>query len=369
MEDIDKQDYNDEQEIDLIELAQKLWAERRVIIRWAIIAAVVGIIVAFSIPREYTTTIKLAPEISDSKGKMGGGIGALASMAGVNLGSSGSADAVYPDLYPDVVKSIPFSVGLFDIKVLEADGDTTITVADYIDNYTSAPWWSAIMSLPGKAIGGIKSLFADDQMEASEELDPFRLTTEESNIVKALGERINVNVDSKSYVITISVTMQDPLVSAMLADSVASNLKKYVTQYRTNKARHDMEYARQINEEARTDYYDAQQRYAEYVDKNHGISLNSRKTEEERLRNEAQLAFSLYNSTSQQLQAARLKVQENTPVYAVIEPSTVPVKPSKPRKLMILIGFVFLSVCASSAWILFGRGFKESFNAKNESEK
>ena len=365
MEDKEKPDYTevDEQEIDLIELAQKLFAEKRLIFRWAVIAAVVGVIVAFSIPKEYTTTVKLAPEISDSKGKMGGGLGALASMAGVNLGSGSSMDAVYPDLYPDVVKSIPFSVGLFDVKVKEADGDTTITVSDYLENYTSAPWWGAIMSLPGKAIGGIKSLFIDDDEEEGNGIDPFHLTKEENDIVQSLNDRIGVTVDSKNYVITITVSMQDPLVSAMLADSVAHNLKDYVTEYRTTKARHDMEYAKQINEEARADYYAAQQRYAEYVDKNHGISLNSRKTEEERLRNEAQLAFNLYNTTAQQLQAARVKVQENTPVYAVIEPASVPVMASKPKKVLILIGFVFLAVCAASAWILFGRGLKESFKS------
>ncbi|MCM1505017.1 MAG: Wzz/FepE/Etk N-terminal domain-containing protein [Muribaculum sp.] len=364
MEDQYRQEYREpeEQEIDLMELAQKLWAERRLIIKWGTIAAVIGLVVAFSIPKEYSTTVKLAPEITDGKSKMGGGLGALASMAGVNLGSGG-LDAVYPDLYPDVVQSIPFSVGLFDVNVKESDGDTTITVCDYLENYTSSPWWGTLMSLPGKAIGCVMSLFKDDEEEGGDRLDPFKLTKEEDNIVEALGNRISVSVDSKSSVITISVTMQDPLVSAMLADSVAHNLKEYVTEYRTNKARHDMEYARQINEEARADYYAAQQKYAEYVDKNHGISLNSRRTEEERLRNEAQLAFSLYNSTAQQLQLARAKVQENTPVYAVIEPATVPVKPSKPRKLLILIGFAFVGVCIASAWILFGRGFKESFTA------
>lgn len=358
----------EEQEIDLMELARKLWAEKRMILKWGGIAAVIGLIVAFSIPKEYSTTVKLAPEISDSKAKAGG-LGALASMAGVNLGGGGTADAVYPDLYPDVVKSVPFSVGLFDTKVQEAEGDSTITVSDYLENYTSAPWWGVIMGLPGQIIGGVKSLFIDDEEEGDGKLNPFRLTKEESDMVEALGNRIAVNVDSKSYVITISVTMQDPLVSAMLADSVATRLKDYVTDYRTNKARSDMDYARQINEEARDDYYNAQQKYAEYVDKNHGISLNARKTEEERLRNEAQLAFNLYNSTAQQLQAARAKVQENTPVYAIIEPATVPVKASKPRKVMILAGFIFLAFVAASAWILFGRGFKESFKAGVETEK
>ena len=73
----------EEQEIDLMELALKVWAERKWVIKMCGIAAVVGIIVAFSIPREFATTVTLAPE---STGKSGtGGMSALASMVGINL--------------------------------------------------------------------------------------------------------------------------------------------------------------------------------------------------------------------------------------------------------------------------------------------
>jgi len=79
-----------EQEIDLMELACKLWDNRRTIIKWCIGGLVVGLVVAFSIPREYSTTVKLTPEL---RGKSaGGGMSALASLAGVNLGSDASVE-------------------------------------------------------------------------------------------------------------------------------------------------------------------------------------------------------------------------------------------------------------------------------------
>lgn len=163
--------------------------------------------------------------------------------------------------------------------------------------------------------------------------------------------------------------MQDPMVSAMLADTVAERLKEYVTDYRTNKARADMEYAQKLNDEARDDYYQAQQRYANYMDKNQGVILRSMKNEEERLQNEMQLAYNLYNTTAQQLQMAKAKVQEITPVYAVLQPATVPLVPSKPSKMLILVGCVFLAVVACCAWILFGQDIVTAFRNKNTEVK
>lgn len=342
---------DEENEIDIVEILSKLWASRITIAKWAGTAAIIGLIVAFSIPKEYSTTIKLASE--SSKGSSGGSISALAAMAGISTGMS-SGDAVAPQLYPDVVKSTSFNVGLLDVPVTVSKDDSVYTVTQYLSEHTRAPWWSAILSLPGKAIGGVMSLFADTPDEIKTDgPNPFKLTPDESAIVKALNSRISCDYDLKTMVNTITVTMQDPLVSALLADTVAAHLKEYITDYRTSKAREDLKYAEELNEEARKNYYKAQQRYADYLDRNHGLSLHSASIERDRLANESQLAFNLFNQTSQQLQLAKAKVQENTPVYAIIQPATVPDSPSKPSKFMILFAYIFLGAAAASAKIIF----------------
>ncbi|MDE6288088.1 MAG: chain-length determining protein, partial [Muribaculaceae bacterium] len=86
----------EESEVDILELGTKLWAQRRKLIIWSICGAILGLVVAFSIPREYSTTVKLAPETNDPKANSSGGLGALASMAGINIGSGSGVDAVYP---------------------------------------------------------------------------------------------------------------------------------------------------------------------------------------------------------------------------------------------------------------------------------
>lgn len=361
---------DDEQEIDLLDLVSKLWEARWRIFKWACAGVVVGLIVAFSIPKEYTATITLAPELGSGKSSASGGLGALAAMAGVNMGQSSGADAVYPQLYPDVVSSVPFAVGLLSVELPTCIEDTdSATVETLLHDHTSAPWWGVILGLPRKAIGAVMSIFSDESEEGDGSIDPFRLTKEQSELVESLNKRVGADVDMQTSVVTITTTMQDPLAAATLADTVAARLQNYIIAYRTGKARQDLEYARKINEEARQEYYKAQQRYATAVDRNHGLSTRSAAIDIERLQNESQLAFSLYNNTAQQVKMAEAKVQENTPVFAVVNPATVPVKASKPRKMMILIGFVFLFVVASCAYILFAPGIIESFRAKSAQNK
>ena len=363
-----QQPEEDEQEIDLLELAMKLWHQKKKIGLWCVIGAVIGLVVAFSIPREYTTDVKLAPEASNGQ-KMSGSLGAMAAMVGIGGAAQSGSDAVNPMLYPDVVGSVPFLVGLFNVPVEDIDGDKKVTVREYVEEDLRAPWWSAIMKFPFKLLGMITSIGKDEEVsDPNKAIDTFKLTKEEDAVVKALQARINASVDTKTSVITISVMMQDPLVSATMADTVVSRLQEYITDYRTNKARKDLEYAELLNEEAKDNYYNAQQKYADYLDRNNGLIAHSAMTTRERLQNEATLAFNLYNQTAQQVQVAKAKVQEQTPVYATVTPATVPIKPSAPRKPLILVGFVFLAFVACSAWILYGQPLMAELKNKKNAE-
>lgn len=342
----------EEQEIDLIELAQKVWASRKLVFKACGYAVLVGLVVAFSIPKEYSTSVTLAPETGGKSG--GGSMGALAAMAGINLGSSSGEDALSPELYPDIVSSTPFLIELFDVKVKDQKDKIDTTLYTYLDEYQRGPWWGAITSAPFKALGWVMSLFKDKEEEGgTAKADPFRLTRDEAAIADALSKRISVSVDKKTGVTTLSVTMQDPLISASLTDTVMRCLQNYITDYRTNKARHDLAFTEKLYKEAKDNYTVAQAKYASFVDANQNIILLSYRAEQERLQNEMNLAYNVYTQVAQQLQMAKAKVQEITPVYTVVQPASVPLRPAKPNKIMILIGFIFLAGVGSVGWILF----------------
>lgn len=352
----------EEQEIDLIELAQKVWAGRKLVFKACGIAAVIGLVVAFSIPKEYAAKVTLAPE---SKGRsVSSSMGALAAMAGINMGGSTGGDALSPELYPDIISSTPFLVELFDVPVKDKKGKIDTTLYDYLKEYQRAPWWSGVMAAPFKALGWTLSLFREKKevVEAdSVALDPARLTPEAMGIAGALGNRIAIGADKKTGITTLTVTMQDPLIAATLTDTVMQCLQNYITDYRTNKARHDLAFTEKLYEEAKMNYEQAQQEYADFVDKNKNIILLSFRAEQERLQNEMNLALQVYTQLAQQLQMAKAKVQEITPVYTVVQPAMVPLRPSKPNKMMVMIGFIFLAGVGSVGWILFVKDFLKSW--------
>lgn len=348
----------EEQEIDLLELAKKVWDARKLVLKVCGIAAVVGLVIGLSMPKEYTVNVLIAPESTSSRSSSSG-MSALAAMAGVNLGTSSGRDAIYPDLYPDIVSSTPFLIGLFDMEVHQQKDTTQMTLATYLKEHQKAPWWSTITSAPFRLIGWTVSLFKDEEeAEGGErQIDPFQLTREEAGTAGAISSRIMITVEKKTWVTTLAVTMQDPLIAATVADSVRSRLQAYVTDYRTSKARTTLEYTEKLANEARNEYYEAQEKYARFADANQGLSMLSSRAELEKLQNEMNLAYSVYSQMSQQLSLARAKVDEITPVYTIIQPASVPLRPSKPSKMMILVGCVFLGGVGSVGWVLFVRDF------------
>lgn len=345
----------EEQEIDLVELAKSIWDERRLLLKIAGVAVLVGLVVAFSIPKEYSTTVQIAPEAQGGS-RATGNLGGLAALAGVNLNQQAGADAILPALYPNVVQSTPFLLELFPVELTSQQGGFSGELYTYILDHQRKPWWGYITQAPFQALGFVMSLFKAEAAEGEGLLNPFSLTKDQAGVVNVLKERISISVDQKTSVITLTVQMQDPLISAQLVNVVLENLQVYVTDYRTQKVKQDLEFTERVFADARTAYYDAQQNYARFEDGNRNIATASFRTELDRLKNEMTLAFNVYNTLAQKLEQDKLKVQEQTPVYTVLEPATVPIRASSPKKALILVGFVFLALMGGCGWILFIKG-------------
>ena len=332
---------------DFIAIVKLLWDNRKRLILNCFYGGVLSLIVAFSIPKEYTSKAVIAPELS-SIGGISGGLGALASIAGINMETE--EEAIYPQLYPQIVSTTPF---LCDLAVINVEGkykkdSISTNLFTYLSLYQREPWWSKVLSAPFKLIRHEKK----QELSEGVVLDPRHLDRQQQKLLKELDERIVVELDKMTSAIYVNVLMQDAGIASTVSDAVTDNLQKYVTDYRTAKARKDMENTQRMYDEARENYFYAQHAYAEYCDQNMGVTKLQYLIEQDRLSNEKDIAFNLYNQLAQQLDMCRTKLLEKTPVVVLLQPSTVPYKATTPKKMMIGILFVFLAFFGTAAWLI-----------------
>ena len=354
--------HNDEElEIDLMDLLRKVIGIRKKIYKAAGIGLIIGVIVAISIPKQYTVEVTLSPEMGNNKG--GGLSGLAASFLGSGVSMGDGTDALNASLSADIVSSTPFLLELSNMKV-PVSGSEEISLSSYLDE-ESSPWWSYVIGFPGMVIGGVKSLFIEDEDESifldKASQGTIELSKKESQKIESLKKKIVASVDKKTSMTSVTATFQDSKVAAVVADSVVKKLQEYIIDYRTSKSKEDCLYLEKLFKERQQEYYVAQKKYADYMDSHDNIILQSVRTEQERLQNDMSLAYQVYSQVASQLQVARAKVQEEKPVFAVVEPAVVPLYPSGTSRKVYVLVFVFLSVCIVISWNLFGKDLLSKF--------
>lgn len=345
---------DEEIEFDLMDILRKIIDIRKAIYKAASIGLVIGIVVAISIPKQYTVKVTLSPEMGSAKG---GGLSSLAaSFLGSGVATNDATDALNASLSADIVSSTPFLLELSTMKTSVSE-DENMTLDSYLDE-ESSPWWNYVIGLPGKVVDEIKSLFTEKKDESKtlnrNNQGTIELSKKEFLKIETLKRVITATVDKKTSMTSVTVTLQDPKIAAVVADSVVEKLQEYITDYRTSKAKEDCLYLEKLFKERQQEYYVAQKKYANYIDSHDDIILQSVRAEQERLQNDMSLAYQVYSQVANQLQLARAKVQEEKPVFAVVEPAVVPLNPSGGNKKIYVLVFVFLSVCFVMFWKLLG---------------
>jgi uncharacterized protein involved in exopolysaccharide biosynthesis len=326
--------------LDFFALLKAVKGDKTMMCLFVGLAAVLGLAVAFGTPKEYKSSVMLAPETSSSN-SLTSNISSLASMVGMDMNFGNSNDAIYPELYPDLIGSTDFLVSLFTIPVETKDGKLRTDYYDYLKNHNRHGWWTA----PGRWLASLVQKFTDDGSFGGSndgKVNPFRLTKDQYNIAHGISDNIDCSVDKKTSVITIEVTDQDPVIAATMADSVKNRLQHFITVYRTQKARNDLAYMERLFMEAREQYVKARQQYAAFSDANQEVILQSYKSKQDDLENDMQLKFNAYTQVYEQLQLSKAKVQERTPAFTVVQSASVPIKHSNKSKLSVLLTFMFL---------------------------
>ena len=340
----------EETSIDWMDLISKAWRGKKTIIVATGVFMVLGLISALTMTRRYTSQVTLVPELGKSSSSSLSSISSMLGLGGVSMGNS--ADAYNVTVYPEVVASTPFVTKMFDMRVTDPKKEIDTTLIGYLTRESFS-----IGSVIGYVTKPIFSLLSSgEEEEESKGINLFQLTKEQANVVQALNKAIQVEVDKKTGETTIQVTMDNPVIAATVADTVCKHLREYIVDYRTRKAREDLENYKKIADESYQRYLKASRAYAYYQDHNRGLILNAVISEGSRLSNEVQIASQLYQQMKLQAEMARGKVIDEKPVFAIIQPASVPLLPDNSRAKVLII-WTFVGFALSCAWVLYGKEY------------
>ena len=259
-----------------------------------------------------------------------------------------TTDAITPLLYPDLMEDNKFVCDLFNIQVESQDGEIKTSYYEYLKKHQKSPWWS-------KTLAPVKKLFAPKENSAvnkSKQLNPYLLSRNDNAIIEKIRQDITLNTDKQTGVITINTKAQDALICKTLADSVRTKLQSFITDYRTSKARIDLDYYKKLMEEAKASYERARRLYGSYADANSEVVLESYRAKQNDLENDMQLKYNNYTAMVTQYQAAKAKVQERTPAFTMIKGASVPIKPTGPKRMIFVIGMMMLACMGCALYIL-----------------
>lgn len=334
-------------QIDFVEIwkaAKKHWYLYPI---WIVAAFAISCVIILPVPRYYTSTVKLAPELSSMINT--GSLSSIAEQFGINISNNDmtNSDAIMPDLYPDVISSVDFLTSMFKVPVYVEKKNKKMSYYDYLSKCQSAAWWEKIIIKIKDTVTTDKD--SKNKNDDSDKVNPFRLTKEQTEICSQLNKNIKCSVDKKNLVISITVEDQDPVISAVIADTVKNKLQKFITDYRTRKAKTDLNYALKIQADAKAQYEKSRRAYAEYADANQDVVLQSVSSKMEEMENEMQLRFNNYSAAGTQVQAARAKLREQTPAFTKLQSATVPIKPAGPKRMIfcavwMLLAFVGVTI-------------------------
>ena len=338
-----------EDSIDVGRLIKKVWARKWLMLKAIGIAFVLSVLIILCVPRTYSSSSKLAPEMS-SGSAASDMLGSLASSFGFDLSQMQTSDAISPLLYPDLMEDNGFVASLLTIRVKSCDGEIDCTYYEYLDKHQEMPWWGYIT----KWIKGLlpKPSKKTVSAGAGTEKSPYILSEREDMIAMQARDNIMLTVDKQTGVISINTVAQDPLICKTLADSATVKLQHFITDYRTNKARVDLEYYKKLEAEAKERYDKAHRDYSQFSDANTDMVLQTYRAKLEDLENEVQIAFNAYSTINTQLQGAMAKVQEKTPAFTTLKGAEVPIKASGPKRMLFVLGMMMLTGFAMVIYIL-----------------
>ena len=341
-------------EVDVIGISKLLWGKRKFIYKTVFVFFVFGFMVAILSSKEYTASTTFVPQVSDTK--VGGSIGGLAAMAGINLGGLADDNGISPILYPQIINSLPYKLEMLKTPLTIDGYDTPISFYEYHTDESNEGVFDNIkkytIGLPGVIVLALKKKFNSKSNSASNQNEILYVSKKEDKIIELLEDLIIVEVNDEEGYVDLYATMPEALASAQLVQNAQKLLQKFIIDFKIKKSKEQLEYIKKRYEEVENKFVEVQLKLAEFEDKNKYVNTAKSKIELQTIQDEYNLVYGVYLELAKQLEAQYLQVTEDTPVFTILKPVNVPLEKSKPKRLLIIIVWLFMGVVVSMSTVL-----------------
>jgi len=354
MKDNQVNSYNnlEEDSIDIIALLKTLWMGKKLIIKTTILFFVIGCVVALLSPVVYTAQTTFVPQVSeDQMSSSKGGLGSLASLAGINLnqGSSTSDSYLSPLLYSKIANSDEFSLKLIEEELINLNGDK-FSIKQYMLSDTNSSF---------NLIGFIKKytiglfLKNDNELKSKKTVNGYNfISQEEFDLVKSFKEKFSIVLNEKEGYIEVIASDKDAFISTQLVKIVTKNLQSRIIELRTNKIKERLEYSKNQYEQKQIEFNILQNNVADFKDSNKNISTARFMSELQKLESEYQLQQNILMTLASEFNNNKIKLNKDTPIFSVIDEVSVPNERSEPKRSLIALTYMFLGVILSIGYLL-----------------
>ena len=347
-------DYQKGDEIDLIALLKIVFTARRFVLITTTLFAIIGIVVALNSPVSYTASSTFMPQLSE--GRSSSSLGGLASLAGINLSAvmGGQPQEIPPSLYPQITKSIPYRLSLLNEPV----GPNDESMRAYILENASGP--SLLSTIKKYTIGLPGLLFSgSDGVSGNSESSLLTISEEDRELFAYLDGALTIEVDEREGLVSLNAELDDRLVAATLAQAATDLLQRNVIAFKSQSARNNLDFIERQFESKRKEFEQIQDSIAIFRDQNLNITSTLYQNQLTRLESQFNVISAVFQELAGQVEQAKIQVNKDTPIFMIIEPVSVPLKRSKPKRAKIVIIWTFIGGALAVGWSLLRAPVKE----------
>ena len=342
-----------EDEIDLIALIKSLWISKKFIIRLTLGFAALGIAVALLSPLVYTASSTFIPQSSQAGSSSS--LSGVASLVGINLGGNISGNEIPPSLYPQIIQSTTYKRDLLELPLKMSPEKPDIFLKDYmLQKNSSSDFLGTVkkytIMLPFTILSAIKGEEKNSNYNSSNYA--MSVSSEEEELFDDLSDILSLSVNSKERFVTLSASMGDPMVSAIIAKGAQEILQKNIINYKIKSASEQLEFNQKQLDLKKIEFDSLQNKLALFKDSNLNIVDSRFRNKLSGLESEFNIVSAVYQELSKQLEQSKLQVSRDTPVFSVINKVTIPNQRSAPKRSLTVVIYSFIGFILGCGFVL-----------------